>query len=96
MSEPNGAAAPVDPAPHVATSQGHGVRFFDVLRLLLTWGLTFLSLLLTANLLPGFTYTSWLPLAAAAAVAGVVGMIVRPVLVEVAAAIGWLAVAAAT
>ena len=72
------------------------MRFFDVLRLLLTWGLTFLSLLLTAKLLPGFTYTSWLPLAAAAAVAGVVGMIVRPVLVEVAAAIGWLAVAAAT
>ena len=72
------------------------MRFFDVLRLLLTWGLTFLSLLLTAKLLPGFTYTSWLPLAAAAAVAGLVGMIVRPVLVEVAAAIGWLAVAAAT
>ena len=96
MSEPNGAAAPVEPAPHVPTSQGHGVRFFDVLRLLLTWGLTFLSLLLTAKLLPGFTYTSWLPLAAAAAVAGLVGMIVRPVLVEVAAAIGWLAVAAAT
>ena len=96
MSEPNGAAAPVEPAPHVPTSQGHGVRFFDVLRLLLTWGLTFLSLLLTAKLLPGFTYTSWWPLAAAAAVAGLVGMIVRPVLVEVAAAIGWLAVALAT
>ena len=72
------------------------MRFFDVLRLLLTWALTFLSLLLTAKLLPGFTYTSWLPLAAAAAVAGLVGMIVRPVLVEVAAAIGWVAVAAAT
>jgi len=95
VSEPN-PAVPVEHAPHVATTQGHGVRFFDVLRLLLTWGLTFLSLLLTAKLLPGFTYTSWLPLAAAAAVAGVVGMIVRPVLVEVAAAIGWLAVAAAT
>src|SRR5215204_2636908 len=89
-------AVPVEPAPHLPTPQGRGVRFFDVLRLLLTWGLTFLSLLLTAKLLPGFTYTSWLPLAAAAAVAGLVGMIVRPVLVHVAAAIGWIAVAIAT
>jgi uncharacterized membrane protein YvlD (DUF360 family) len=61
-----------------------------------TWVLTFLALLLTANLLPGFTYTSWWPLAAAAAVAGLVGMVVRPVLVHVAAAIGWIAVAVAT
>ena len=73
-----------------------GVRSGDIVRLLVTWVLTFLSLLLTAALLPGFTYTSWWPLAAAAAVAGLVGMIVRPVLVEVAAAIGWVAVAAAT
>jgi uncharacterized membrane protein YvlD (DUF360 family) len=72
------------------------VRFGDVVRLLVAWGLTFLSLLLTAELLPGFTYTSWWPLAAAAAVAGLVGMIVRPVLVQVAAVIGWIAVVAAT
>ena len=45
---------------------------------------------------PGFTYTSWWPLLVAAAVTGLVGMIVRPVLVEVAAAIGWIAVALAT
>ena len=67
MTEPpNGAAAvPVGPAPHPPAAQKRGVRFFDVLRLLLTWALTFLSLLLTAALLPGFTYTSWWPLAAA-------------------------------
>ena len=40
--------------------------------------------------------TSWWPLAAAAAVTGVIGAIVRPVLVHVAAAIGWWAVALAT
>src|SRR5918995_60289 len=70
MSEPDdGPGVPAEPTPRVPTPQGRGVRFFDVLRLLLTWGLTFLSLLLTAKLLPGFTYTSWWPLAAAAAVA---------------------------
>ncbi len=72
------------------------IRFFDVLRLLLTWAISFFALLLTAELLPGFTYTSWWPLLAAAAVTGLVGMIVRPVLVVVAASIGWIAVAAGT
>lgn len=80
----------------MSTPSGRGVRFSDAIRLLVTWVLTFLALLLTANLLPGFTYTSWWPLAAAAAVAGLVGMVVRPVLVHVAAAIGWIAVAVAT
>ena len=65
-------------------------------RLLAAWFLSFLALLVTAKLLPGFTYTSLLPLAVAAAVTGVVGMIVRPVLVQVAATIGWVAVALAT
>ncbi|MDZ5623050.1 phage holin family protein [Nocardioides sp. HM23] len=67
-----------------------------MLRLLVTWALTFLALLVTAALLPGFTSTSWWPLAAASAVAGLVGMVVRPVLVHVAAVIGWIAVAVAT
>jgi uncharacterized membrane protein YvlD (DUF360 family) len=65
----------------------------DVLRLAVSWFLAFLALLLTAVLLPGFTYTSWAPLFVAAAATGVVGMVVRPLLVELAAAIGWLAVA---
>jgi uncharacterized membrane protein YvlD (DUF360 family) len=82
------------PAPPPPASDG--LRFFDLLRSLFTWAVTFLALLLTERLLPGFTATSWWPLAVAAAVAGVVGMIVRPLLVEVSAAIGWVAVAAAT
>ncbi|MGD9959930.1 phage holin family protein [Nocardioides sp.] len=68
----------------------------DVVRLLVSWFLSFLALLLTAELLPGFTFTSWLPLLVAAAVTGLVGMIVRPILVQVAATIGWIAVAIAT
>ncbi len=68
----------------------------DVVRLLVSWFLAFLALLLTARLLPGFDYSSWRPLLAAAAVTGVVGMFVRPLLVQVAAAIGWVAVAVAT
>ena len=72
------------------------VRAGDVARLLASWVITFLALLLTAKVLPGFDYTSWGPLLIAAAVTGVVGMIVRPVLVELAAVIGWIAVALAT
>jgi len=72
------------------------LRWVDVLRLLVTWFLAFVALLVTAVLLPGFDYTSWVPLLVATAVTGLVGMIVRPVLVELAAAIGWLAVGLAT
>lgn len=72
------------------------LRSSDVLRLLFTWLLAFLTLLLTAALLPGFSHSSWLPLLAAAAVTGIVGMIVRPVLVQLAAAFGWIAVGLAT
>jgi uncharacterized membrane protein YvlD (DUF360 family) len=96
MSEIGEAPAPGNTTGRRAAPQSSHVRFFDVVRLLATWALTFLALLLTANLLPGFTYTSWWPLVAAAGVAGIVGMIVRPILVEVAATIGWIAVAAST
>jgi uncharacterized membrane protein YvlD (DUF360 family) len=68
----------------------------DLLRLAVSWFLSFLALLLTAELLPGFTYDSWPPLLAAAAVTGIVGMVARPVLVELAAAIGWFAVVLAS
>lgn len=68
----------------------------DVLRLLVSWFLSFLALALTAQVLPGLSSTSWAPLVVAAAATGLVGMIVRPVLAELAAAIGWLAVAVAT
>ena len=87
MTDPSGVSAPGDSLARTGPPTRRGLRFSDVIRLLVTWALTFLALLLTATVLPGFTYTSWWPLAAAAAVAGLVGMIVRPVLVEVAA--GW-------
>jgi len=72
------------------------IRAADVARLVLSWALTALALALTIRLLPGFTATSWLPVVVAAAATGVVGMIVRPLLVELSAAIGWIAVALAT
>ena len=72
------------------------LRAADVVRLLASWLLTFFALLLTAFLLPGFTFTSWQPALVAAAVTGVVGMIVRPVLVQLSALIGWAAVVVAT
>lgn len=91
-SQTRGARRPGAAPEHAA----HRIRFSDVLRLLVTWALTFLAWLATAELLAGFTFTSWWPLAVAAAVTGLLGMLVRPLLVEVSAAIGWLAVAAAT
>ena len=48
---------PADSSSRTPAPAGRGVRFGDVVRLLVTWGLTFLALLLTAELLPGFTYT---------------------------------------
>jgi uncharacterized membrane protein YvlD (DUF360 family) len=89
-------ATPLSDAPGEAGSRRPLVRltFSDVVRLLGTGVLTFLSLLLTAELLPGFTYTSLWPLAVTAAVGGLVGMLVRPALALVAGAIGWIAVAA--
>ena len=96
MTPTSQAADPADSTVRPPASNTRRLRFFDILRLLLTWAISFFALWLTAELLPGFTYTSWKPLLAAAAVTGLVGMIVRPVLVEVAATIGWIAVAAAT
>ena len=75
---------------------GRRLRGADVVRLLVSWALSFLALVLTAWLLPGFTSTSWVPLLVASAATGLVGVVVRPVLVELAAAIGWMAVALAT
>jgi uncharacterized membrane protein YvlD (DUF360 family) len=72
------------------------VRTGDLVRLVVSWAVALAALWLTALLLPGFTYTSWLPLLAAAGVTGLLGMLVRPLLVETAAAIGWVAVALAT
>src|SRR5687768_16768453 len=96
MTAPNEPQGPLDGTPRTDAPTEHRLRSTDVLRLLVSWALTFVALLATAEILPGFTYTSWWPLMAAAAIAGMMGMIVRPILVTVAAAIGWVAVAAAT
>lgn len=88
-----------EPTPHADAGTALGwtrPRTADVVRLFVSWALGFLAFLLTAELLPGFTYESWLPLAAAAAVTGIIGMIVRPALIHLSALIGWVAVALAT
>ena len=64
-----------------------------MVRLLVSWSVSTLALGLTAAVLPGLSFDSWWPLVVATAGTGVIGMIVRPVLVHIAAAIGWLAVA---
>ena len=53
-----------------------------------------LALAIAVDLLPGLTATSVWALLATAAVAGVVGILVRPLMVGVAARFGWWAVAA--
>ena len=69
-----------------------GLRTSDVVRLFAAWASSTLALIITAALLPGLSASSWWPYAAVAAVAGVVGLVLRPVLVEVSARLGWLAV----
>ncbi len=69
-----------------------GVRSGDVARLLAAWASSTAALIVTGALVPGLSATSWWAYAAVAAVAGVVGLGLRPVLVEVSARVGWLAV----
>jgi uncharacterized membrane protein YvlD (DUF360 family) len=65
----------------------------DLARLLTTWLVAGLALAVAVELLPGLTATSAGPLVVAAAVSGAVGMVVRPLLVGVAAKVGWWAIA---
>jgi len=48
--------------------------------LILRWALNTLALLLVANVVPHFSYRSWLTLAIAAAVLGLLNAVLRPVL----------------
>ena len=50
------------------------------MRLLVRWVINTLALLLVANVVPNFSYRSWISLAIAAAVLGLLNAIVRPVL----------------
>jgi len=70
------------------------LRTADAGRLVGAWATSTLALVVAAELLPGLHADTWWSLGAAAAVAGVFGALVRPLLVEVAAAIGWVAVVA--
>jgi uncharacterized membrane protein YvlD (DUF360 family) len=70
------------------------IRLTDLLRLVVAWLVSAAALGVAVRLLPGVEATGFLPLLGVAAVTGLVGMLIRPVLVELAAVIGWLAVGA--
>lgn len=70
------------------------IRIADLLRLVVAWLTAAVALGVAVRLLPGVESTGLLPLFAVTAVTGLVGMLIRPVLVELSAAVGWLAVAA--
>ena len=48
--------------------------------LIIRWVLNTLALLLVANVVPGFSYRSWVTLAIAAAVLGLLNAVIRPIL----------------
>ncbi len=73
-------------------SRRRGIRLSDVARLATAWASATLALILTGALLPGLSADGWWSYAAVALVAGIVGLVLRPILVEVSARIGWLAV----
>lgn len=69
-----------------------GLRVSDLGRLAWAWAVSSLALIVADALLPGFSAESPWDLALAAAITGVFGLLVRPLLIRVGAAIGWLAV----
>ena len=68
------------------------LRVEDFVRMLVSWVVSWLALIAADAILPGFKADSVWTLALVAAVTGVVGVFIRPVLVAGAAVIGWLAV----
>ncbi|MET1020857.1 MAG: phage holin family protein [Arthrobacter sp.] len=75
-----------------SVARTRGVRLSDLARLAAAWAASTVALIVTGALLPGFSATSWWAYAAVAAAAGIVGLLLHPVLVEVSARVGWLAV----
>ncbi|MCB5293518.1 alkaline phosphatase family protein [Arthrobacter sp. SO3] len=75
-----------------SVARTRGVRVTDLARLAIAWAASTAALIVTGALLPGFSATSWWAYAAVAAAAGVVGLVLRPALVEISARVGWLAV----
>ena len=68
------------------------LRGSDVVRLLLSWVVSALALRIAAAFLPGLSVSTPWGYLAVAAVSGVIGLVIRPVIVEVSARIGWIAV----
>jgi uncharacterized membrane protein YvlD (DUF360 family) len=75
------------------TERGRGrPRPADVGRLLVAWGTSTVALIVADALLPGLSATTQAAWLAVAAVSGVAGLLVRPVLVEASARLGWVLV----
>jgi uncharacterized membrane protein YvlD (DUF360 family) len=68
------------------------LRLGDIVRLIVVWLVASAALALAAALLPNLTAEAPWAYFAATAVAGLLGLVFRPLLVRVAARIGWLAV----
>ncbi|MCG2621922.1 phage holin family protein [Arthrobacter sp. I2-34] len=69
------------------------IRVADLLRLVVAWLISAVALGVAVLLLPGVETTGgFLSLLAVSAVTGLVGVLIRPVLAELAAAVGWIAV----
>ncbi|WP_432479941.1 alkaline phosphatase family protein [Nocardioides sp. GXQ0305] len=68
------------------------VTLADLGRLLSGWLVTSLTLVLADAVQPELTASSFWSLVAVAAVSGVVGLVVRPLLIAVSARLGWIAV----
>jgi putative membrane protein len=64
-----------------AAWQSWNVQAYDRrMSLIIRWALNTLALFLVATVVPNFSYTSWISLAIAAAVLGLLNAIVRPIL----------------
>ncbi len=68
------------------------LRSGDLGRLLVAWVISTLALMIAAAIQPELSATSPWCWVAVAAVAGLVGMVLRPVLVELSARVGWVAI----
>ena len=69
-----------------------GLRLGDIARLVVVWLASSVALAVAGALLPGLTAVAPWAYLVATAVAGLLGLAFRPVLVRVVARIGWLAV----
>jgi uncharacterized membrane protein YvlD (DUF360 family) len=86
-----------DPAPEPrpqgrSLQLGHWFQAGDLLRIVWAWAVGTVALAITGAILPGLHSDSWRDYAWVALTAGVIGAVVRPVLVSVSAKIGWVAV----